>query len=101
MPRSTTTRSTGSFPRSIRKEVRSILEADEEAPSGDLSIEGLGKRWKDRLPLLLANLEEEMRLAAERLDFEEAARIRDRIRELEERTGATARPRAPAGPRAR
>ena len=35
-----------------------------------------------------------MRLAAERLDFEEAARIRDRIRELERRTGATARPRA-------
>jgi excinuclease UvrABC nuclease subunit len=51
-------------------------------PSGDLSAQGLGKKWKSRLPLLLANLEEEMRLAAERLDFEEAARIRDRIREL-------------------
>jgi excinuclease ABC subunit B len=88
-------------PESIRKEVRSILEADEEAPSGDLSVEGLGKRWKDRMPLLLANLEEEMRLAAERLDFEEAARIRDRIRELEERTGATAHPRAPAKGRPR
>jgi len=86
----------GIVPESIRKEVRSILEAGEEAPSGDLSVEGLGKRWKDRLPLLLANLEEEMRLAAERLDFEEAARIRDRIRELEERTGASARPRAAA-----
>jgi excinuclease ABC subunit B len=84
----------GIVPESIRKEVRSILGEGDEAPSGDLSVEGLGKRWKDKLPLLLANLEEEMRLAAERLDFEEAARIRDRIRDLERRTGATARPRA-------
>jgi excinuclease ABC subunit B len=94
-------RENGIVPESIRKEVRSILEAEEEAPSGDLSVEGLGKRWKDRLPLLLANLEEEMRLAAERLDFEEAARIRDRIRELEERTGASARPRPASRGRAR
>ena len=35
-----------------------------------------------------------MRLASEQLDFEEAARIRDRIRALERKTGATARPRA-------
>jgi len=91
----------GIVPESIRKEVRSILEADEDAPSGDLSLEGLGKRWKDKMPLLLANLEEEMRLAAERLDFEEAARIRDRIRQLEEKTGVTARPRAAARARAR
>ena len=69
-------------PESVRKEVRSLLAPDEEVPSGDLSVSGLGKHWKDRLPLLLANLEEEMRLASERLEFEEAARIRDRIREL-------------------
>jgi excinuclease ABC subunit B len=74
-------------PTSIRKAVRSLLGPEEEAPSGDLSVEGLGKRWKDRLPLLIANLEEEMHLASERLDFEEAARIRDRIRELERRAG--------------
>jgi len=72
----------GIVPESVRKEVRSLLAPEEEAPSGDLSASGLGKRWKERLPLLLANLEEEMRLAAERLDFEEAARIRDRIREI-------------------
>ncbi|MFZ1022678.1 MAG: excinuclease ABC subunit UvrB [Thermoplasmata archaeon] len=69
-------------PESIRKDVRSILAPEVEAPSGSLSVEGLGKKWKERLPLLLANLEEEMRLAAEQLDFEEAARIRDRIRQL-------------------
>ncbi len=90
----------GIVPESVRKEVRSIL-GEEVAPSGDLSVEGLGKRWKDRMPLLLANLEEEMRLAAERLDFEEAARIRDRLRELRRSTpgtpGASPRARAATG----
>ena len=69
-------------PETIRKEVRSLLAPEEEAPSGELSTSGLGRYWKDKFPLLLTNLEEEMRLAAERLDFEEAARIRDRIREI-------------------
>ena len=81
----------GIVPETIRKEVRSLLAPEEEAPSGELSTSQLGKYWKDKLPLLLANLEEEMRLAAEQLDFEEAARIRDRIREIrrtaEGRTG--------------
>ena len=72
----------GIVPESVQKEVRSLLAPAEGAASGDLSTSGLGKKWKEKLPLLLANLEEEMRLAAERLDFEEAARIRDRIREI-------------------
>ncbi|MGP8078577.1 MAG: excinuclease ABC subunit UvrB [Thermoplasmata archaeon] len=80
----------GIVPESVRKEVRSLLAPEEAAPSGELSVAGLGKRWKGRLPLLIANLEEEMRLAAERLDFEEAARIRDRIREV--RQSVTDRP---------
>ena len=83
----------GIVPETIRKEIRSLLAPEEEAPPTELSVEGLRERWKDRLPLLLANLEEEMRLAAERLDFEEAGRIRDTIRELERTTGATAHPR--------
>jgi excinuclease ABC subunit B len=74
-------------PESVRKEVRSLLAPEEAAASGDLSIEGLGKKWKQRLPLLIANLEEEMRLASERLEFEEAARIRDRIREIRSKAG--------------
>ncbi|MCI4366461.1 MAG: excinuclease ABC subunit UvrB, partial [Thermoplasmata archaeon] len=56
----------GIVPATIRKEVRALLAEGEEAPSGDLSVEGLGERWKDRLPLLRANLEEEMHLASER-----------------------------------
>ncbi len=72
----------GIVPETVVKEVRSLLTGEEEATSGELSVAGLGRKWKERVPLLLANLEEEMRLAAERLEFEEAARIRDRIREL-------------------
>jgi excinuclease ABC subunit B len=82
----------GIQPASVVKEVRSLLGPEEAAPSGESSTSGLGKYWRDRMPLLLANLEEEMRLAAERLDFEEAARIRDRIRELKrDRTPGAAR----------
>jgi len=82
-------------PESVRKEVRALLAPEVEAPSGDLSTSGLGKKWKERLPLLLANLEEEMRLASERLEFEEAARIRDRIQEIR-RTAAEGGPRRAA-----
>jgi excinuclease ABC subunit B len=83
-------------PETIVKEVRSLLAPSEEAESGELSTSGLGRKWKDRLPLLMANLEEEMRLAAERLDFEEAARIRDRIREVERKAGISRSMRPPA-----
>jgi excinuclease ABC subunit B len=76
-------------PESIRKEVRALLAPEEEAPSGELSTSGLGRYWKDKMPLLITNLEEEMRLAAERLDFEEAARIRDRLREIRRSKPAT------------
>jgi len=72
----------GIVPESVRKEVRSLL-----APEAEAAVEGgtgelVGPKGKARLGLLITNLEEEMRLAAERLDFEEAARVRDRLREL-------------------
>ncbi|MCI4348702.1 MAG: excinuclease ABC subunit UvrB [Thermoplasmata archaeon] len=91
----------GIVPSTIRKEVRALLGETAEAESGELSTSGLGKKWKKRLPLLIANLEEEMRLAAERLEFEEAARIRDRLRNLEERSGLTRQRRASRPPAAR
>ncbi|MCI4339026.1 MAG: excinuclease ABC subunit UvrB [Thermoplasmata archaeon] len=90
----------GIVPETIVKEVRSLLAPEEQAASGELSLSGLGKKWKDRLPLLLANLEEEMRLAAERLDFEEAARIRDRIREVRRNAEEKAMSRSPGTARA-
>ena len=86
----------GIVPETIRKEVRSLLAPEAAAPSGELSTSHLGKYWKDKLPLLLANLEEEMRLAAEQLDFEEAARIRDRLREIRRSTAERVVPRRTA-----
>jgi excinuclease ABC subunit B len=90
----------GIVPETVVKEVRALLGPEDVAASGDLSVSGLGKKWKDRLPLLLANLEEEMRLAAERLDFEEAARIRDRIREVRRNSEEKALGRPPSRARA-
>jgi excinuclease ABC subunit B len=86
----------GIVPESVQKEVRSLLAPSDDAASGSLSTSGLGKKWKERMPLLLANLEEEMRLAAERLDFEEAARIRDRIREVKREASGPGTARASA-----
>ncbi len=86
----------GIVPETVVKEVRSLLAPEEAVPSGDLSVAGLGPRWKDRAPLLLANLEEEMRLAAERLDFEEAARIRDRLRSIRREIEEAAPTRSPS-----
>jgi len=77
----------GIVPESVQKEVRALLGTPEG--STELSTSGLGKKWKEKLPLLLANLEEEMHLSAERLDFEEAARIRDRIREIKRDSAAS------------
>ena len=84
----------GIVPETIRKEVRSIL-GESPAPSNEPVEAGAG--WRARLPMLLANLEEEMHLASERLDFEEAARIRDRIRALSEGRGPPGAP-LPARP---
>ncbi len=85
----------GIVPATVMKEVRGLLAENLGSASGELSVSHLGKYWKDKLPLLVANLEEEMRLAAEELDFEEAARIRDRIRKLLDSAGPASRPRAP------
>ncbi|MCI4341305.1 MAG: excinuclease ABC subunit UvrB [Thermoplasmata archaeon] len=72
----------GIVPETIRKAVRSLLS---EGPEAEEST--VGEVPARKLPILLANLEEEMRLAAERLEFEEAGRIRDKIRAVEERYG--------------
>jgi excinuclease ABC subunit B len=82
----------GIVPESVRKEIRSLLAPGAEAEEG-VPAELAGPRAKAHLVLLVTNLEEEMRLAAERLDFEEAARIRDRLRTLR-RASPTPPPRA-------
>ena len=88
----------GIVPESVRKEVRSLL-APEAGPEEGLPAELADPKARARLALVVTNLEEEMRLAAERLDFEEAARIRDRLRELRRAgEGSPSRGRASAAP---
>jgi len=76
----------GITPESIQKDVRDILEiANGAGGSGDTKLlrkaRGLSKRELERL---LLNLEEEMRVLAEGLRFEEAARLRDEIDRISE-----------------
>ncbi len=80
----------GIVPESVRKEIRSLLAPEAEAEP-ELPAELSGPKARARLALVVTNLEEEMRLAAERLDFEEAARIRDRLRSLRRAPTAMAR----------
>lgn len=74
----------GIKPKTIQKEVKNILDVAMEAPQSD-RIDSLLKSKKGKkkeLERLLVNMEEEMRLLAEELKFEEAAQVRDRIREI-------------------
>ena len=76
----------GIDPKTIQKEVRDILEVA-MAPQGDVSadpVERASSLDPEELQRLLLNMEEEMRLLAEELRFEEAARLRDQIKRISE-----------------
>jgi excinuclease ABC subunit B len=71
-------------PRSIEKALRERLiekveELEEELGKKDFSIDEIPQKERDKM---VKNLEEQMKQAAEILDFETAARIRDQIKEL-------------------
>jgi excinuclease ABC subunit B len=70
----------GITPESIRKGIRDLL-VDEVAEESAVYSAGEGYP-EEQLPNLLAELEYDMKLAAQELRFEEAAKIRDRIRSL-------------------
>ncbi len=80
----------GIDPQTVRKQVRDILEmvrgpeasAEAAAQERALRIEEAVKLPESEVFRILSSLEEEMREAASDLRFEEAARIRDEIREL-------------------
>ena len=76
-------------PRSVKKEIRDLLHAEMVAEPEAEYITGDGKN----IPDLLEDLERDMRLAAQELRFEEAAKLRDRIRALT--GGAVGIPKAP------
>ncbi len=78
----------GITPESIKKDITDILGSVYEADY--VAIPALSEPEEERIPLdrvprLIRSLRKEMLTAAKRLDFEEAARLRDRIYQLERR----------------
>jgi excinuclease ABC subunit B len=82
-------------PESVRKAVRDLLV---EHVAEEPAIYGEGAPGKG-LPELIAELECDMRLAAQDLRFEEAAKIRDRIRKLHGGAAESVNPRGKRSPR--
>ena len=83
----------GIVPRSVEKEVRDVISigGDEEVPKHGKAGRGAASRRKDgtekklspaEREKLIESLTAEMKRAAARLDFELAAKIRDRIKEI-------------------
>jgi excinuclease ABC subunit B len=67
-------------PKSIEKEIRGrLVEDEEETGEVDLDIEKLDIKQKR---ILIKELEEDMLIAADRLEFEKAAEIRDEIKDI-------------------
>ncbi|WP_313339553.1 excinuclease ABC subunit UvrB [Sedimentibacter sp.] len=67
-------------PKSVIKSVRDVIEATKVA-EGEEKYTVKGEAIKD-LSAYIIELEKEMRIAAENLEFEKAARLRDEIKEL-------------------
>jgi excinuclease ABC subunit B len=68
------------IPETVRKEIRALL-AEAEEIEDELSNSQISKESPE-FPRLISELEEQMKMAANNLEFEVAARIRDRIRSL-------------------
>ncbi len=73
-------------PRSIEKALRERLiekveELEEQLGNKELTVADIPQKEREKM---IGNLEAQMKQAAEMLDFEEAARIRDQIKELTE-----------------
>jgi excinuclease ABC subunit B len=69
-------------PKSIEKEIRDSIskkKEDERDPLVDLEVEELDRKQKK---LLIDDLESKMLLAAENLQFEKAAKLRDEIKDI-------------------
>ena len=79
----------GITPESIKKSISdalsSIYEKDYYTVPAVPDAERSELIAKEEIPALMAQLDKEMRAAAKRLEFERAADLRDRIRELEKR----------------
>ena len=73
----------GITPETVRKEIRALVaETQELEIEISQSMEGKEMLESTEFPKMISALEEEMKIAANNLEFERAARIRDRIRTL-------------------
>ncbi len=75
----------GITPESVRTEIRNILGSIDEADYvtvQTVSEEAAAYATEKELPVMIRTLKEEMKRAAKDLEFERAAELRDRIREL-------------------
>ena len=69
----------GIVPKPIVKEVRDVLEISKKEQVADKSASRMTKKERE---MLIAKLEKEMRAASKMLEFEHAAYLRDRIKQL-------------------
>ena len=67
----------GIVPKTVKKDIRGIIEAVK-------SVDTKSDKTPHNIQILIENLKDEMLLAAENLEFERAAQIRDRIKHLTE-----------------
>ena len=67
----------GIVPKTVRKNIKGIIEAVK-------SVNTKSDKKQENLQVIIANLKDEMLAAAENLEFERAAQLRDRIKHLTE-----------------
>jgi excinuclease ABC subunit B len=80
----------GIEPATVRKAIRETIRATEREPEKvtESIAPALLEEGGEEIDSIIEALEAEMRIAAENLEFERAAQLRDEIRELEEMIGA-------------
>ena len=81
----------GITPETIRKEIRSGIEAEAASRAAAFRAVGQGEEEQQRTAELVEQLEADMMQAAAELDFERAASLRDRIADLRDGRGGAAR----------
>ena len=77
----------GITPKTIRKAIRKGLEEEIAARKVERESAGMSSEQQFVTEEFIRELESEMLMAAEQLDFERAAQLRDRVHELKKKTG--------------
>ncbi|MBL4666319.1 MAG: excinuclease ABC subunit UvrB, partial [Sneathiella sp.] len=77
----------GITPASVRKGIDDIMKSvyEQDHHDIDLGVDGAGNMVGAKLKTHIATLEKQMKTAASDLEFEEAARLRDEIKKLQDR----------------